>query len=96
MICVITADEAASTTITVDGKLSGDWVEPVETCCIQAISRGKPVCLYLRDVATIDERGRAMLRDLARKGVGLRASGVYSSYIVDAIQSSRMAKGSSY
>ena len=29
MICVITADEAASTTITVDGKLAGDWVEPV-------------------------------------------------------------------
>jgi hypothetical protein len=96
MICVITADDAASTTITVDGKLSGDWVEPVETCCIQAISKGKPVCLYLRHVATIDERGRALLRDLARRGVGLKASGVYSSYIVDEIQSPRLADGNSH
>ena len=36
MIRVITADELASTTITVDGKLSGDYVDPVETCCKQA------------------------------------------------------------
>ncbi len=95
MLCVITADESASTTITVDGKLSGDWVELVETSCIQAISKGKPVCLYLRDVATIDQRGRGLLRSLARRGVGLKASGVYSSYIVDEIQSPRMAKGNS-
>jgi hypothetical protein len=33
----------------------------------------------------IDERGRALLRDLAAKGVGLKASGVYSSYVVDEI-----------
>ena len=31
MIRVMTADELASTTITVDGKLSGDYVDPVET-----------------------------------------------------------------
>jgi hypothetical protein len=83
----MTADGPASTTITVDGKLSGDYVEPVETCCIEAISKGKPVRLYLRDVSTIDERGRSLLRKLVEKGVGLKASGIYSSYIVDEIQS---------
>jgi hypothetical protein len=61
MIRVITADELASTTITVDGKLCGDYVEPVETCCKQAISKGKPVRLYLRDVSMIDERGWTLL-----------------------------------
>jgi len=86
MIRVMTADEPASTTITVDGKLSGESVEPVETCCIEAISKGKPVRLYLRDVSTIDEAGRALLRKLVEKGVGLKASGLYSSYIVDEIQ----------
>jgi hypothetical protein len=35
------------------------------------------------------ERGRALLRKLSDKGVGLKASGVYSSYIVDEIQSPR-------
>jgi hypothetical protein len=86
MIRVIAADESESTTITVDGKLSGDYLESVETSCLQAISKGKPVRLYLRNVSTIDERGRAPLRDLAAKGVGLKASGVYSSYIVNEIQ----------
>jgi hypothetical protein len=46
--------------------------------------------LYLRDVSTIDERGRALLRKLVEKGVGLQASGIYSSYIVDEIQSPRL------
>jgi len=87
MIRVMTADEPASTTITVDGKLSGESVEPVETCCIEAISKGKPVRLYLRDVSTIDEGGRALLRKLVEKGVGLKATGIYSSYVVDEIQS---------
>ena len=90
MIRVITADEPASTTVTVDGRLAADCVDLVEVSCIQAISRLKPVLLYLRDVSLIDDRGRALLRKLADKGVGLKASGVYSSYIVDEIQSPRM------
>jgi hypothetical protein len=96
MIRVMAADEGAGTTITVDGMLSGDCLDPVETSCIQAISKGKPVRLYLRDVSTIDERGRALLRDLAAKGVALKASGVYSSYIVDEIQSGHLDKRHSH
>jgi len=90
MIRIMTADEPSGTTIMVDGKLSGDGVEPLETCCIQAISTGKPVRLYLRDVSTIDERGRMLLDQLARKGVGLAASGIYSSYLVGEIQSASL------
>ena len=93
MIRIMTADEPANTIITVDGKLSGDSVEPVETSCIQAISKGKPVRLYLRDVSTIDERGRVLLRQLAHMGVGLKASGIYSAYIVDEIQSAELNAG---
>ena len=89
MIRVMTTDEPASTTIMVDGKLAGEFVDPVELCCIQAILKPKPVRLYLRDVSLIDERGRALLRKLAEKGVGLKASGIYSSYIVDEIQAPR-------
>jgi len=90
MMQVITADELTSTTITVDGTLSGDCVEPVETSCKQAISKGKPVRLYLRDVSTIDGRGRTLLLELAQKGVCLKASGLYSSYILDEIQSAHV------
>ncbi len=92
MIRIMTVDEPASTTITVDGKLSDESIEPVETCCIQALSQGKPVRLYLRDVSAIDERARTMLRNLAAEGVNLSANGIYSAFIVHEIQSEGQRK----
>jgi hypothetical protein len=92
MVRILTADELTSTTITVDGTLSGEGIEPVQTCCIQALTKGKPVRLHLRDVSAIDERGRAMLRHLAAEGVDMTADGVYSSYIVHDIQSAGLSK----
>ena len=97
MIRIMTANEPGSTTITVDGILCDGSVETVHTCCIEALSQGKPVRLYLRDVSTMDERGRTMLRYLAAAGVDLKANGIYSSYIVDKIQSAgRKARRSSW
>jgi len=92
MIRIMTADGTGSTTITVDGVLSYESVEPVKTCCIEALSKGKPVRLHLRDVSAIDERGRSMLRRLAAEGVDLTANGLYSSYVVDEIQSEGLKK----
>ena len=92
MVRIMTLDELKSTTITVDGALSGEGIEPVQTCCIDALSKGKPVRLHLRDVSAIDERGRTMLRHLAAEGVDLTANGIYSSYIVGDIQSAGLSK----
>jgi hypothetical protein len=83
MIRITTADEPERTVITVDGQLSGEYIDPLEACCIQAICKGKPVRLFLHDVSTIDESGRALLRRLSAKGVDLKAAGIYSSYVVD-------------
>jgi len=92
MIRIMTVDELTSTTITVDGTLSGEGIEPVQTCCMEALSKGKPVRLHLRDVSAIDERGRTMLRYMAAQGVYLTANGIYSSYIVGDIQSAGLSK----
>jgi len=92
MIRIMTAGGAASTVITVDGMLSGEGIEPVQTCCMQEVSKGKPVRLHLRDVTAIDERGRGMLRQLAAEGIDLTANGIYSSYVVDEIQSAGLSK----
>ena len=92
MIRIMTVDELTSTTIMVDGTLSGEGIEPVQTCCIEALSKGKPVRLHLRDVSAIDERGRTMLRYMAAQGVYLTANGIYSSYIVGDIQSAGLSK----
>jgi len=92
MVRIIRADERARTTVTVDGGLSGENVEPVEVCCLEALSDGKSVRLHLRDVTVIDERGRTMLSHLAAEGVDLMANGLYSSYIVDEIRSADRRK----
>lgn len=86
MIRIITADEPALTMITVEGQLAGDNIQAVETICDQARSNGKPIRLFLRDVSAIGEDGQALLRRLAAKGVGLKASGIYTSYLVQLIQ----------
>jgi hypothetical protein len=70
---------------TVSGELSSACIELLETCCEQAIKGGKAAHLVL-DVTTIDERGRALLRRLAAKGVRLSAKGIYHSYLVDTIR----------
>jgi len=87
MIRITTADEPQLTMITVDGELTGDYVDAVDESCNQASSKGKPVWLFLRDISVIGENGRALLRRLAAKGVRLTASGLYTSYVVQLIQS---------
>ncbi len=86
MIRIMTADEPALTMLTVDGQLAGDNIQAVETSCDQARSTGKPIWLFLRDVSVIGDDGQALLRRLATKGVHLKASGIYTSYIVQSIQ----------
>jgi hypothetical protein len=89
MIRIMTAEESARTEITVDGQLSGECVKALETCCMQAIGKGKPVEVFLRDVSLIDPNGYVLLHRLAGKGVDLRAAGLYSSYLVDTIMAKR-------
>ena len=43
--------------------------------------------LFLRDVPVLGEDGRRLLCRLAAKGIDLKATGVYNSYIVDSILS---------
>jgi hypothetical protein len=59
MFRVSKVDERSRTVITIDGQLSGDYIEAVKTCCDQAISTGKPVHHSLSDVSTIDQGGSA-------------------------------------
>jgi hypothetical protein len=88
MIRIMTAAEPQAFTITVDGRLAGEYVEALDTCVNRAIGHGRPVHLFLRDVTSIDESGRALLVLLAAKGVQLSAAGVYNSYIVAKITAS--------
>jgi len=87
MFRITKAEDRSKTILTIDGQLSGDSVAAVETCCNQAGLDGRPVQLYLRDVTSVDHAGQQLLRRLAAKGVILAASGVYTSYLVQALTS---------
>ena len=82
MIRILTTNEPTAIMVTVDGQLVGDYVDAVDTSVAQALTQGRAVQLFLRDVSHIDEHGRELLSRLATKGVELSASGVYSRYIV--------------
>ncbi|SRR5258708_1614671 len=85
MIRVTKSEEGERTIITIDGQLSGDYIDVVEICCNQAVSEGKPIDVFLHDVLAIDESGRALLTRLAAKGFRLLATGMYTSYVVQAL-----------
>ena len=61
MVWIMTATKPRRITLTVDGELSSEYVEAVETCAMQALAQRRPTQLFLRDVSTIDESGRALL-----------------------------------
>ncbi len=85
MIRVNKAEERSHTMVTIDGQLSAECIEVVEMCCDQALSIGKPVHLFLRDISAIDQAGRALLCRLAARGVHMLAIGVYTSNLVQAL-----------
>jgi hypothetical protein len=92
MIRVTKTEQPSRSIITVDGDLSGDHIAVVETCCTQAVSNGKPVQLFLRDVTTVDQAGRTMLSRLAGQGISLLGSGVYTSYLVQELNRSETGR----
>jgi ABC-type transporter Mla MlaB component len=91
MIRIATETEQDAIMIAVDGTLVRDAVEPLEACVKRAMGDGRPVQLFLRDVSTIDDGGRAFLGRVLAQGVRLRAAGVYCSYIVEELSRSGTA-----
>lgn len=89
MIRVTRIEHRSRTILTVDGELSGESVAIVETCCKQAESDGKPVEIFLRDVDAVGEDGRLLLIQLASRGVRLTARGVYTSYLIEKLASTK-------
>jgi hypothetical protein len=80
------AGDGSRINITIDGRLSMESIELVESCCDEAIAERKRIDLVLRDVSVVDEAGRALLRRLAVKGVHLFGHGLYTSYLVDSVK----------
>ena len=95
MFRITREDHTARSVLTLDGDLSRDCVELIEKCCRQAMVRGVPVDLFLREVSNIDLPGRSLLKKLAGMGVRLRGAGLYTTYILrgmNQIETARRAR----
>ncbi len=77
---------AAETVVTVEGRLQSQYVAVAESCCEQAFSSGNPVLVFLKDVSIVDSDGCAFLRRLWLKGARIRATGVYTQYLVEQLE----------
>lgn len=75
-------DGRSRSLVIIEGELAGEYVGVADVCCTQALTSGKRLLVLVRDVTTIDEAGRSLLCRLAARGVRLRGSGVYTSYLL--------------
>ena len=86
MIRIQTSSDSRNVRIVIDGQLAGEDILQMEASLRNALEPHKSASLFLRDVSHIDDAGRKLLSRLARNGVKLTASGVYSSYVVEEIR----------
>jgi hypothetical protein len=83
----ITAENQASTTILhLEGKLSGPWVNELERCWREMPS-SRNLKIRLETVTFIDEHGKKLLAKLHASGAQLEASGCMTRCIVQEITS---------
>jgi len=86
MIRIQAENNPGGITIAIDGQLIGEYVAEVEASIRNSREQYKAVHLFLRNVSNIDEKGHALLSRLAAQGVGLSATGLYSSHVVSQLQ----------
>jgi hypothetical protein len=86
MIRIQAATHPSGITVVIDGQLIDEYVAEVEASIRKSLEQCKDVHLFLRNVSHIDETGHALLSRLAAQGVGLSATGLYSSHVVAEIR----------
>jgi hypothetical protein len=90
MLRIDVEEQGDSSTIRLEGRLVGDWVEELGRCCEREMARLKrTLTIELVAVSFVDENGELLLRDMHRAGATLRAKGALSSYLVEQIQNRR-------
>jgi len=82
MFRVTTEDTADALLLTLEGCLSGAWVEALDACWRDAATTGRPIHVDLRDVLWVDDAGRRLLTRMHHAGVRFTARGCFFSELV--------------
>lgn len=88
MLRIYVHDEVPVTSLVVEGKLVGPWVEELDKCWESEVAAHpcRSMLVDLAHVTFIDSEGRALLARMRRKGVKLLSSGVLINSIVADIE----------
>jgi outer membrane protein len=87
MLRITTEKKRGRTTLTVEGRLAGQWVSALEECwrTLRADSPGEKFSVNLCGVSFIDAAGKVLLKTIHRDGGQLLAEGCLNQAIVDEI-----------
>ena len=86
MLKITTHKEARSTTLKLEGRLVGPWVQELDRCWheLTAVADGQ-VLVDLTSVTFVDSQGKELLARMRKQGVELRATGCLMRCLVDDI-----------
>ena len=85
MLKISQQSDDTMTILSLEGNLSGPWVDELEHCWEHAAAGQNRVRVVLETVAFIDAAGRALLKEMHRQGVELVARGCMTKAIVEQI-----------
>jgi anti-anti-sigma regulatory factor len=89
MMRITTRKRAGEIVLTLEGCLTGAWVNELDACWIAAHRNpGGPTVVDLSDVRWVDEAGRELLARMHRGGARLVAQGCFMSELVREISES--------
>ena len=61
----------SSVTLSLEGRMTGPWVDQVRQHCRQYLGNGRRLKLNLAELSFVDRKGASLFRDLISRGVAL-------------------------
>lgn len=81
MLRITKACSGGITTIKLEGKLAGPWVEELERMWLEVPSQ--PLAVDMQEVTAVDKSGKELLARMAGKGARLIADMPMTKYIIE-------------
>lgn len=85
MLRITIKTDAIGTTLELEGRLTGPWVEELRDCWERARKGEREVTVSLKAVTFIDGAGKTLLMLMHRHGVKLTGDGCMTKAIVEEI-----------
>ena len=85
MLRITIQTDAIGTTLELEGRLTGPWVEELRDCWERARKGEREVTVSLKAVTFIDGAGKTLLMLMHRHGVKLTGDGCMTKAIVEEI-----------